>query len=316
MRKYKHREEENRSKKSPLAQTPDNRQSFEIIDNEVKQYLREKKKLSYIKFCNSLNPSMGSREIWSKVRAFSSSTQPLRTNLCSDPNSKVFVDLQNELVREKVMPINLLAVVGINDDEKYNGPISPVEFYAALELIKKDTASGLDSILNSVIKHLPRKTKNYLLSIFNRFFSLSIFTKVIFLPIPNGKGYRPISLTSALCKLFERLINRRLEHYIESINAIPVQQFAFPKRRSTTDCVSTLVTDIHQGFIRGKHTFVLAIDLKEAFSNILLKAIYDRLVELRTPDKILNFVSFLIQSKNLFFTSDTGNPKTSYIKVP
>ncbi|XP_043476376.1 uncharacterized protein LOC122507632 [Leptopilina heterotoma] len=100
------------------------------------------------------------------------------------------------------------------------------------------------------------------------------------------------------------------------MNGIPVQQFGIRKGRSTTDCVSTLFADIHQGFIRGKHTFVLAIDLKGAFSNILPKAIYDRLVELRTPDKILNFVSFLIQSKNLFFSSDTGNPKSSYIGVP
>lgn len=173
-----------------------------------------------------------------------------------------------------------------------------------------------------MVKYLPSKTKNYLLSIFNRFFSLSIFpskwrdTKVIFLPKPNGKGYRPISLTSALCKLFERLIYKRLEHYIESKNRIPVQQFGFCKGRSTTDCVSTLITDIHQGYIRGKHTFVLAIDLKGAFNNILSKEIYDRLMEQRTPDKILNFVSFLIHSKNLFFSSETANPKTSYVGVP
>lgn len=44
---------------------------------------------------------------------------------------------------------------------------------------------------------------------------------VKFIPKPNRKGYRPISLTTALGKLMEKMVHFRLEHLIRSRRLIP-----------------------------------------------------------------------------------------------
>lgn len=39
---------------------------------------------------------------------------------------------------------------------------------------------------------------------------------MIFIPKPTGKGFRPISLTSTMGELFERLVQRRLGFLAET----------------------------------------------------------------------------------------------------
>ena len=53
-------------------------------------------------------------------------------------------------------------------------------------------------------------------------------------PVPKGSGagscpseYRPISITSVLSKVFERLLAKRLYAYAESNNLFPNLQFGF-----------------------------------------------------------------------------------------
>lgn len=96
-----------------------------------------------------------------------------------------------------------------------------------LILLFSDSAPGLDGISYAVIRKLPQITSDLLLELFNRFFLGSEFptdwrnTNVIFIPKPGGKSFRPISLTSTLCKLFERIVHKRLEHVEERGNFIP-----------------------------------------------------------------------------------------------
>lgn len=128
------------------SQTTANIIKFRKVDEKVKRFLRRKKKLSFTDFCNFLSPSMGTKEIWGKVRAFATSTQPLRTGIINDPDSQHFRQLQNYLVQENIQCSHLPFVSGLNGDELLNGPFSITEFNLAMLQSKKDTAPGMDSI--------------------------------------------------------------------------------------------------------------------------------------------------------------------------
>jgi hypothetical protein len=52
------------------------------------------------------------------------------------------------------------------------------------------------------------------------------------------ESYRPISLTSCLWKVLERIVNKRLVYILEESNLLPSQQYGFRKNRSITDVLT------------------------------------------------------------------------------
>ena len=63
-------------------------------------------------------------------------------------------------------------------------------------------------------------------------------------PFPSVANYRPISITSVLSKVFERLVSVRLKRFLERSGVLPTTQFAYRKGLGTCDallCVSHML---------------------------------------------------------------------------
>ena len=99
-------------------------------------------------------------------------------------------------------------------------PFSPAEFLAAASNLSSSTATGPDKVAYPMLKHLPRSGMDFLLYIFNLSWCSHSFpsiwkTSIIPIhkmgkPLDSPVSFRPISLTSCVSKLFERIILSRL----------------------------------------------------------------------------------------------------------
>ncbi|GFX60398.1 RNA-directed DNA polymerase from mobile element jockey [Trichonephila clavipes] len=84
------------------------------------------------------------------------------------------------------------------------------------------------------------------------------------------KNYRPISLTSTLCKLMERVIHRRLMNWLIENKKLHFYQTAFRTHHSTTDQLFYLNQSIIDGFQEKPHKKTLAVflDISAAFDRV------------------------------------------------
>ncbi|KFM83215.1 putative RNA-directed DNA polymerase from transposon X-element, partial [Stegodyphus mimosarum] len=126
---------------------------------------------------------------------------------------------------------------------------SPREVMEIIKRLKNRKAPGYDDINNITIKNLPLSTVIKFTGILNACLDKSYFpskwktAKIILLPKPGKdgttpEGYRPISLLPGLGKVYERVILRRMDKYMDRL---PLEQFGFRKTLSTTKQLVRLV---------------------------------------------------------------------------
>ena len=139
-----------------------------------------------------------------------------------------------------------------------------------------DTSAGPDEIHYQLLKHLPDASLLLLLNIFNKFWISGDFPPdwrkaiIILIPKPgkdptNPTNYRPIALTSCICKTMERIISRRLVWYLESHNLLTNVQCGFRSRRSTVDHLVRFETFCREAFIHNQHLVSVFFDLEKAY---------------------------------------------------
>ena len=180
--------------------------------------------------------------------------------------------------------------------------LSMKEFDDSLKLLKPKQAPGSDKISNDMLIHLGPLAKKKLLQIFNASWKSgkipTVWKKAIMIPIlKHGKprnqvdSYRPISLTSCVCKLMERMVNNRLTWLLESENILADEQAGFRKCRSTEDQIAYIAQEIEDGFQEKKPTTIVWVDLEKAFDKVWKEGLILKLLNNHISHKMLNWIT-------------------------
>ncbi|GFY24241.1 reverse transcriptase domain-containing protein [Trichonephila clavipes] len=140
--------------------------------------------------------------------------------------------------------------------EIFHRNFSISELREAVGHIRCAKSPGPDNFHPEFLKHLGCNALSVLLTLYNHSWKYgvpAIWKKAIAVPIPKKNkplddlnSYRPISLTSILSKVMERMITSRLDWYLETNNLLTSSQAGFRKCQSTkpTSCFSW---PVHQG---------------------------------------------------------------------
>lgn len=319
----------------------------------AKATIREAKKKSWRDYVSTLKTTTPSYEIWqtvnkirgnhsrrvnilkegdelhSSIPAISEKLAETFETISSDRNySPEFLKLKQ---KEEKIHINFQS----DNDEPYNDIFTINELISAVNS-NRITTPGPDGISNLMTKHMPECALQYLLKIYNKIWlSETVYEPwklATIIPIPkpgkdhqNPSNYRPISLTSCICKTYEKMINRRLTEYLENNKLFAAIQCGFRRFHSTLDHLTRFDTYLRKAIADGKHVMAVFFDLEKAYDMVWGHGVLKDLASLglrgRLPCFIREFLKnrtfkvrlgeHLSSTKNL----QTGTPQGSTLSV-
>ena len=186
--------------------------------------------------------------------------------------------------------LNYFSSVFINDNNvipEFNPPCneridnficSPRDIVKVVSKLKGTSSPGPDGITSLFLKNTLANIANPLCKIFNK--SLSDGTlpqdwKIAYIIPLFKKGdpqlpsqYRPVSLTSIICKVLERIIRSQLLDFMSRNNIIPQCQHGFLPKRSTVTNLLECMDDWTLNFDKNISTDVIYLDYSKCFDKV------------------------------------------------
>ena len=300
--------------------TKGNLNAYRIARAKARRDVRLSKKTSWRNYVSKLNSQASVKSVWNRIRKIKGKessnsihhlsandrdvtshrdiANALADNFCHNSSSAFSTDAFAS-VRSKAEKHNIN--FSSENAEVYNRSFSLEELQDALRRAH-DTSAGPDEIHYQLLKHLPDASLLLLLNMFNKIWISGDFPsdwrKAIVIPIPkpgkdpnNPTSYRPIALTSCICKTMERMINRRLVWYLESHNLLTNVQCGFRSRRSTVDHLVRFETFCREAFIHNQHLVSVFFDLEKAYDTTWKYGIMKDLHDFGLRGRLPNFIS-------------------------
>ena len=318
-----------RQRKHALAKfckypTKENLNKVKTQRAKARRTIKSSKRNTWKSYVSKLNYKTPIKKVWNMIRKISGKTKsPSYTHLNTSRETKATSKediantfgetfLKNSSSRnylekfknvQKHQEKNKINFKSLNNED-YNNHFNILELKDAINK-SHDTATGPDEIHYQMLKHLPENALSTLLHIFNDIWATGVFPDswrlATVIPIPKpGKdhaeptNYRPIALTSCLCKTLERMINKRLVWYLESNDLISPIQSGFRSERSTNDHLIRLETFIRDAFVNREHVVSVFFDLEKAYDTTwrygILKDLHDLGLKGRLPLFIKSFL--------------------------
>ena len=101
-------------------------------------------------------------------------------------------------------------------------------------------------------------------------------------------NYRPVTLTSHIVKVYERVVRKHIVHYFETNNLLTDKQHGF---RSNRRCLTQMLDhfdDIYEGFTRGEDTDSIYLNYAKAFDKVDLDLLILKLKKYGFGNKLVD----------------------------
>ncbi len=134
--------------------------------------------------------------------------------------------------------------------------------------------------------------------------------KVVFIPKAGkvnhskAKDYRPISLTSFILKVFERILDVHIRGHFRK-ELIFESQNSYIKGKSTETALHEVVRTIDTSLEHSQFTLAAFLDIEGAFNNVKVEAIIRSLKRLDVSEAVCNWISLMLRTR--IINSNIGN---------
>jgi hypothetical protein len=177
-----------------------------------------------------------------------------------------------------------------------------------------------------MIKNLPDQFLPTLLLLFNLIVQQSVIPtewKCSTIKMIHKKGgatncptsYRPISITSCLMRLLEKLILSRIQAFLNKNHILINEQSGFRAQRQTRDNLFALIQKTTEGFNRKtpRKTLCVLFDLEKAFDKMWHNALLHKLILIKMPDYLILFIQSFLSNRK--FRVQVNSFTTAYFVI-
>lgn len=314
--------------------TPETNKAYREAKENARNVINEARTSHWQTFCESLNDRSQIKEVWSKVKSMNGSGKHTKIPVLTYKGSTAEDDEQKaelmaasfahvssnanhscEFLARKtnfVLDVESNVDIAAANSHPINLPFTLDELKTAL-LSKRDSAAGEDEVKYSMLKNLPTEASILLLDLFNESWNSGHVptqwkTSSVIPILKIGKdeaipeSYRPVSLTSTLCKTFETMVNNRLRYYLESNNLLDKNQSGFRKMRSTTDHIVRLQHAMAGTLNRGGYLCAVFVDLAKAFDLVWTEGLLFKLSQIGIVGRMYKWIESFLKDRKIRVT--------------
>ena len=178
--------------------------------------------------------------------------------------------------------------------------LSEEDVYNQLQKLQEGKAAGPDDIPSIFLKRCAVQLTKPLTMLFRRSIQLGRLPKVwkmarispIFKKgsMRKPENYRPVSLTSQLCKILERLILEHVIHHLTRNNLLSDQQHGFTKGRSCQTNLLEALEEWTRWLDEGKSVDIIYLDYQKAFDKVPHRRLIKKLSAYGVRGQVLEWI--------------------------
>ena len=182
--------------------------------------------------------------------------------------------------------------------------ITEVDVLKAISDIKSDSAAGPDELPAIVLKKCAGTLSRPIQLLWQESFKRGVvpffYKKSYVCPLykkgdrAKAANYRPVSMTSHVVKIYERIIRKIIVAYLEHNHILTTKQHGFRSGRSTLTQLLAHFDKIYNGLIVGSDTDSIYLDYAKAFDKVDHRLLLLKLEKYKFHPKLITWIkSFL-----------------------
>ena len=241
----------------------------------------------------------------------------IMANLLQSQYSSVFSDTKNPA---KIIP---------QDKKQCISPISDIditieEVVKAISEISDHSATTENDIPAKVLRNLKNELALPIQYIWqdslNSGFIHHIYKTQMITPVHKkdsralASNYRPISLTSHVIKIFERIIRNKLVEHLESNHILCPNQHGFRKGHSCLTQLLKHIDDILHNLNEDKETDVIYLDFEKAFDKVDHEILLAKLKNYQITGKLYNWLVEYLKDRTQYVVVNGSKSNPAEVK--
>ena len=309
--------------------TIDNVYEYKRLRAVARRVIKNAKKESWRRYCSSIKPDTPVGQLWSAVHRMSgvyrqngipvlirdgveAISNVEKANLLVESFQKIHssqsLGEEQCTKRKEMFESNQwkLERSDVNDD--------PVNLFFTIRELKSailagaNTSPGKDMISYIMLKQLDDVALDEVLALINSIWEEGLLPKqwkhAVVIPIlkagKNGSdpcSYRPISLTSVLCKIMERMVTERLVYFLESNGIFSNDQNGFRHGRSTMESVLMLDHDIKKALGNKESVVGVFLDVEKAYDSLWKDGLLIKMNDVGIKGRMFNWIKDFLRER-------------------